>query len=163
MEEVLSYEELQRLRPPPEWWAPQIDHQVLKDLMQRNNNRAFLSHGLYFSILIASGCVAAALYGKTFWAILAFFVYGTLFGMCNSRVHESLHGTPFKTPFLNEIVYFIGSCMELRGTLVTYWSHMVHHSYTSLNESDTEIQAPRPVRMWKLALDFSISTACIFS
>ena len=154
MDEFLPYEEAKKRYPPPDWWTPQIDRGVFKDIMKRNNYRAFISHGLYFGLMVVVGYIAALSYEKTYWSILIFFVYGTLFGMSNSRVHESLHGTPFKTQFLNEIVYFIGSCMELRGTLVTRWSHMIHHSYTSLKQSDTEIQALPPVKLWKIILDF---------
>jgi fatty acid desaturase len=154
MDEFLPYEEARKRYPPPDWWEPQIDRAVFKDILKRNNYRAFISHVLYFGLMVVVGYIAAATYEKTYWSILVFFVYGTLFGMVNSRVHESLHGTPFKTQFLNEIVYFIGSCMELRGTLVTRWSHMIHHSYTSLRKSDTEIQALPPVKVWKIVLDF---------
>jgi fatty acid desaturase len=158
----LPYEEAKKRYPPPDWWTPKIDRSVLRDIMRRNNYRAFISHGLYFALMIVVGYAATMTYGRTPWAILVFFVYGTLFGMSNSRVHESLHGTPFKTSFLNEIVYFVSSCMELRGTLITRWSHMIHHSYTSLAQSDTEIQAAPPVKMWKIVIDFFYLNSAYF-
>ena len=83
--------------------------------------------------------------------------------MCNSRVHESLHGTPFKTGFLNEIVYWVACAMEIRCPLTTRWSHFNHHSYTILTDMDLEIQAPRPVKMWKVLLDFFYLYSVIFS
>ena len=155
MAEMLSYEELGKRRPPPQWWEPEIDRKVLKDLLQRNDRSAIVSHGLYFLLLAAVGVTASLLFQSgSLWWIPAFFIYGTLFGMCNSRVHESLHGTPLKTTWLNEVVYFLSSAMEIRCPLSTRWSHMIHHSYTQLTDTDLEIQAPRPVKMWKILLEF---------
>ncbi|MGA2378250.1 MAG: fatty acid desaturase [Spirochaetia bacterium] len=155
MAEFRTYEESRRHRPPPVWWTPTIDRKVLKELMKRNNYQAFLSHGGYFLLLAAVGVVSALLYqAGSLWAILAFFVYGTLFGMSNSKVHESLHNTPFRISFLNEIVYYFASAMEIRCPLSTRWSHMNHHSYTIIRDTDLEIQAPRPVKLWKVLIEF---------
>lgn len=163
MSDFHSYEELMSRGAPPKWWEPDLDRAVLKELQKRNNYRAFLSHGLYFLILAAVGYLSAELYVRgSLWCILAFFVYGALFGMCNSRVHESLHGTPFRTVFWNEIVYFLTSAMEIRCPLTTRWSHMIHHSYTIITGTDLEILAPRPAKMWKLILDFFYLNSVIF-
>ncbi len=163
MADYRSYEELVKRGAPPKWWEPRLPRAVFRDLMKRNNYRAFLSHGLYFVILAAVGYLSAALYVRgSRWCILAFFAYGTLFGMCNSRVHESLHGTPFRTVFWNEIVYFLTSAMEIRCALTTRWSHMIHHSYTIITNTDLEILAPRPAKMWKLVLDFFYLNSVIF-
>jgi Na+-transporting NADH:ubiquinone oxidoreductase subunit F len=149
-----TYEESRRLRPPPQWWAPRIDKKVFKDLLRRNNHQAALNICLYFLLLGAVGVGASFLFQMgSLWWILAFFVYGTLFGMSNSKVHECLHHTPFRTEFLNEIVYYVASAMEIRCPLSTRWSHMNHHSYTIIREADLEIQAPRPVKLWKLLIE----------
>ena len=158
------YEEARRLNPPPEWWAPKIDRELFREIQKRNNYRAFISHGLYFLVMAALGWFCAFLYQRgSYWCILTFFVYGQLFGMCNSRVHESLHGTPFKTNFLNEIVYWLTCAMEIRCPLTTRWSHFTHHSYTLLTDMDLEILAKRPVKMWKFVLDIFYLNSFIFS
>jgi len=164
MAKSLSYEDLMKSGAPPTWWEPKIDRAVFRDLLKRNDDKAFLSHGLYFLILAAVGYLSAVLYTRgSLWCIPAFFVYGTLFGMCNSRVHESLHGTPFKTVFWNEIVYYFTSAMEIRCALTTRWSHMIHHSYTIITGTDLEILSPRPAKMWKLLLDFFYLNSLVFS
>jgi fatty acid desaturase len=164
MAELLSYADLAKLRPAPEWWAPRIDRDLLRDVQKRNDYRALISHGMYFLLMAAVGWVCAYLYQRgSYWCILTFFVYGELFGMCNSRVHESLHGTPFKTRFWNEIVYYITSAMEIRCPLTTRWSHFIHHSYTLLTDVDLEILAKRPVKMWKFFLDCFYLNSVIFS
>ena len=164
MADLLPYEEARKRMPPPDWWEPEIDRSLFRDLQKRNNYRAFISHGLYFLMMVAIGWGCALLYQSgSYWCIPVFLVYGELFGMCNSRVHESLHGTPFKTGFLNEIVYWVACAMEIRCPLTTRWSHFNHHSYTILTEMDLEIQAPRPVKLWKVLLDFFYLYSVIFS
>ena len=164
MADLLPYEEARKRTPPPDWWEPEIDRSLFRDLQKRNNYRAFISHGLYFLMMVAVGWGCAFLYQSgSYWCIPAFLVYGQLFGMCNSRVHESLHGTPFKTGFLNEIVYWVACAMEIRCPLTTRWSHFNHHSYTILTGMDLEIQAPRPVKLWKVLLDFFYLYSVIFS
>lgn len=148
-----SGEGAQKRRAPTEWFFPKIDRKKLKALMKRNNSRAFLSHGLWLCLLAVSGYLSVATFG-TYWCILTFFVYGTLFATCNARWHESLHGTPFKTPVLNDIMFFIAATMEQRDIVFTRWSHITHHSYTIITEIDLEISSPRPVRLWKLLVDF---------
>lgn len=137
----------------PEWYKPRIDRQDLKALIKRNNYRAFFSHGLWFVSLGITGYLAVITYG-TWWCVPAFFVYGTIFATCNARWHESSHGTPFKTQFLNEIVYFISAAGEFRDIVFTRWSHTNHHSYTIITDRDLEIADRRPLKMWKLWLDF---------
>ncbi len=157
-----TYEELMKRNAPP-WWEPKIDRTVFKELQQRNDYRAFISHGLYFLLLAAVGWASSWLFLQgSLWCILAFFVYGTLFGMVNSRVHESLHGTPFKTRFWNELVYWFTCTMEIRCPLTTRWSHMVHHSYTVPTHTDPEILAPRPINRFRFFLDFFYLNSVIF-
>ena len=139
--------------PTPEWFVPDIERGDLKALMKRNNYRAFISHGFWLVLLAACGYVAVLTRGSS-WCIVAFFVYGIIFSTCNARWHESTHGTPFKTGFLNDIMYFIATAGEFRDVVFTRWSHSNHHSYTVITEKDLEIQVPRPVKMWKIWTDF---------
>jgi fatty acid desaturase len=150
-----TYDELRRNRKPPKWWKPQLDSAVLKDLMRRSDLPAVLAYGVWFLLVAALGYLSAALYlAGSAWCIPAFLVYGTFFSLNNSHLHESLHGTPFKTRALNKIMFFITSAMELRATTLTRWRHLHHHAWTIIKGTDLEIQAPRPVRLWKVLIEF---------
>ena len=155
MRDVETYEEFRKRKEPPKWWTPKIDRTVLQGLMQRNDIHAILAYGGWFALLAVLGYLSAALYNAgSAWCILAFFVYGTIFSMNNSHLHESLHGTPFKTKALNKIMFFITAAMEFRATTLTRWRHMHHHAWTIIKETDLEIQAPRPVKLWKVLIEF---------
>ena len=155
MRQTEAYDEFRKNNEPPKWWTPRIERPVLQGLMQRRNLPAILAYGGWLVILGALGYLSALLYqAGSAWCILAFFVYGTIFSMTNSHLHESLHGTPFKTKALNRIMFFISAAMELRATTLTRWRHMHHHAWTIIKGVDLEIQAPRPVRLWKVLIEF---------
>jgi fatty acid desaturase len=142
-----------RRKPAPEWWAPKIDRKLLRSLMKRKNYRGFINVGLWILLLAALGYLGARMIWSP-WCILVFFVYGNVFGNCSARWHECLHGTPFRTPIFNEIVFFLASAADFRDILFTRWSHVTHHSYTIDTEVDLEIHVPRPAKIWKIILDF---------
>ena len=163
---VEAYDDFKKRKDPPRWWTPKIDRAVLQNLMQRNDLQAILHYGGWFLMVAVLGYISAALYNAgSAWCILAFFVYGTVYSMNNSHLHESLHGTAFKTKALNRIMFFITAAMEFRATTLTRWRHMHHHAWTIIKETDLEIQAPRPVKLWKVLVEFFYlgSTVSLFA
>ena len=58
------------------WWQPEIDKKMFKSLTKRDNSKAWFHTILYFSILLLSGVIAFLTWG-TWFAIPAFFIYGT--------------------------------------------------------------------------------------
>jgi fatty acid desaturase len=150
-------------KAPPEWYAPRIDRKVLRALMQRKNYRGFINVGLWLAIAAVLGYFAAVTMGMgSPWCILLFFAYGQVLGNSSARWHECLHGTPFRTPVLNEIVFFFASALDFRDIIFTRWSHVTHHSYTIDTEVDLEIHVPRPAKLRKIIPDFLYINAGIF-
>ena len=84
---------------------------------------------------------------RTWWAIPAFFVYGTLYGSsADSRWHECGHGTAFRSRWANDAVYYLASFMLLREPTLWRWSHVRHHSDTIIVGRDPEVLFTRPFR-----------------
>jgi fatty acid desaturase len=148
-------------KDPPEWYVPQIDRKELRALMQRKNYRGILNVGLWLALMGVLGYSAAITISSP-WCILLFFAYGQVLGHCSARWHECLHGTVFRTPALNEIVFFLCCALDFRDIVFTRWSHVTHHSYTIDTEVDLEIAAPRPVKIWKLVADLLYLTSGVF-
>ena len=99
---------------PPRWWTLPLDRPEVAALMKRSNLPALASHLLWLALLAGFGWLAARVYPSP-WSIPLFFLYGTVYTTSNSRWHESLHGTPFRTPWLNRVVYFFTAAMDFRG------------------------------------------------
>lgn len=126
------------------WYRCALTRQQMKGLMQRQDASAMRDTAIWFSLIAASGVLAWLSLG-TLWAIPAFFLYGTLYaGPADSRWHETSHGTAFRTPVLNNIVYQIASFLVLRRPTQKRWSHARHHTDTLIVGRDPEIVAPRP-------------------
>lgn len=136
----------------PEWYSCRIDRKALKQLMQRTDSHSLVHFGLYFAVLIASGYAGYVFWG-TWWAVPAFFVYGTVYAMSEARAHELGHGTPFRSRWLNELFYHLFSFMSLREAYYCRWRHSLHHTHTIVVDHDPEIQVTRPADLVKLVLD----------
>ncbi|MEM7337248.1 MAG: fatty acid desaturase [Actinomycetota bacterium] len=129
-----------------DWYRTPIDPDRLRKLTARTNLNAALHVGLYVALLVGSG-VWLYLSLWSWWTIPALVVYGTLYGSsADPRWHECGHGTAFRSPLLNDLVYYPASFMLLRDATLWRWSHVRHHSDTIIVARDPEIILPRPPR-----------------
>jgi fatty acid desaturase len=127
-----------------EWYKTPIPRQRMKELMKRKDAPGIIGTLLWFALLAVTGYLAYLSWG-TWYAIPAFFLYGTVYTTPgDSRWHETAHGTPFKTQWINEVVNQISAFMILRAPTPWRWSHSRHHTDTIIVGRDAEIFAPRP-------------------
>ena len=135
------------------WFQPEIPRAELKALMKRSDEKGLANFGLWIALLLVSGYAAWQSWG-TVWALPAFFVFGTIYCSSDARWHELAHGTPFKTPWLNDVFYQLSAFMTLREAVLWKWSHARHHTHTILVGRDPEIQVMRPPKLLPIAIDF---------
>lgn len=134
-----------------EWYTSPIPRPKMKELMKRRNGPAIRDTIVWFGGLAILGYLAYLSWG-TWWAIPAFLAYGILYATPgDSRWHECGHGTAFKTPWMNEVMYQIASFMVLRSATPWRWSHARHHTDTIIVGRDPEIITERPP-IWKILL-----------
>ena len=136
-----------------EWFTCSITKQEMKVLLARDDRHAWLNVVGWLALMAGSGALAFFLY-PTAWAIPAFLLYGLIYSTNNAKWHECSHGTAFKTPWLNDLFYFICGAMEFRDAVDFRWSHARHHSYTIITGVDPEIAVPRPPNLLLVLLDF---------
>lgn len=134
-----------------QWYATPIPRQRLKELMKRKDGPAIRDTILWLALMAGTGTLAYISWG-TWWAIPAFAVYGIIYSATgDSRWHECGHGTAFRTPWMNDVVYQIASFMNFRAPTPWRWSHTRHHSDTYIVGRDPEISSPRPP-VWRILL-----------
>ena len=137
-----------------QWYAAPIPRKRMKELMQRRDGPAIRDTLMWFSLLILTGGLAYYTWG-TWWCVPAFMAYGVLYGsVSDSRWHECGHGTAFKTPWMNNVVYQIACFMVLRQPTPWRWSHTRHHTDTIIVGRDPEIAVPRPPDLLSIGLNF---------
>ena len=108
------------------------------------NGPAIIDTIIWFFLLGLSGYFIYYLWG-TWWSVIPILIYSVLCSSSSdSRWHESSHGTPFKTDWMNKWLYEISSFMIFRQSVPWRWSHTRHHSDTSIVGRDPELAVPRP-------------------
>jgi fatty acid desaturase len=134
------------------WYSCPVDRKALKALIRRSDTPALGYFGLWLGLLAAAGIVAFMSWGS-WWALPAFFAYGTLYSVADQRHHELSHGTPFRTRWINEAFYHLCAFMTLREGVFYRWSHTRHHTHTLIVGKDPEIPTPRPPDVVRQFLD----------
>ncbi|WP_287100016.1 fatty acid desaturase [Mesorhizobium sp.] len=143
------------------WYQSPVPRNRMKELTKRRNLPAFRDTVLWIALLGASGYVAWLSWG-TWWSILTFAVYGTLYAVpAGSKWHEFGHGTPFRTPWLNEIMAQFCAFLSLSPASTYRWTHVRHHTDTIIVGSDPEIVAPRPPHWGRLLTRYLHPTATV--
>jgi fatty acid desaturase len=135
-----------------QWFRSDVARRRMKELMRREDGPAIRATALWVGLMAVSGVLGALCWvAGGAWALLAvpcFGVYGVLYGSGgDSRWHEGGHGTAFRTRWMSNLVYQLGSFMMMRDPTVFRWGHTRHHTDTLIVGRDPEIQAMRPVRL----------------
>lgn len=137
-----------------EWYHTEVPRKEMKALMQRSDAPAIRDTLLLYGLMIAFAGIGIYLwpswYSAPFWL-----AYGVLYGSASdSRWHECGHGTAFKTPWMNNVVFEIASFMIMRNSATWRWSHARHHTDTYIVGRDPEIAIMRPVVFAKVIAGF---------
>ena len=139
------------------WFRPQIDKKILKELSKRSDMTGIIHFLIYFSSLIFFGYLSY-LYWGTWFFLLFFFIYSTIYTFAIANGHETVHRTAFKTRWINEVFCYISFFQIHSEPLCFRWSHTFHHSNTLQTEGeyDHEIEVSRPTHLIKFFLKFKI-------
>ena len=125
------------------WYKPNIDRSILKQLTKKSDLPGWQHMITYFWLLLAFGIMCYYTFG-TWWFILPYLAYCTLWGGSDAIWHECGHRTAFKSRKLNDFFYNIASYMDNFEPVRWRWSHALHHTYTGSTdphdfESDGQI------------------------
>lgn len=137
-----------------EWFRSEIARARMRALMQRSDGPALLNTSIWLGLMLASA-VAVCVLWDTWWCVPFVFIYGVLYGSgAEPRRHETSHGTPFRTRWLNTVTYQIASFLTMREPTVNRWQHTRHHTETMYPGRDPEIEVMRPARLARILSNF---------
>ncbi len=137
-----------------EWYHSEVPRRVMKELMQRRDGPAIRDTVILYGAMIGAAAAGIVLWGSL-WAVPFWLAYGVLYGSASdSRWHECQHGTAFRTPWMNEVVYQIACFMIVRNPATWRWSHARHHTDTYIVGRDPEIAVMRPPAFVKVIGNF---------
>ena len=139
-----------------EWYKPNIDKKILKELSKRSDWKGIRHAIIFFSVLFLSGYITVITWGS-WWGILSLLVYGNIYYCCVNIQHETNHETFFKSRWLNKLFYNIVCIMSGFEQYRWKWSHFHHHSYTistKKEDYDYENNTPRPTEPIRFLINF---------
>lgn len=136
-----------------EWYSAPVPRKRLKELMKRSDGAAARHFVIWALLLVGTGAGIVFTWGS-WWALVFAVPYGVIYSMSDHHAHELSHGTPFKTRWLNDVLFKINGFMTLHETEYWTWSHTRHHTDTLLVGRDPEIAVMVPPNILKLILDF---------
>jgi len=131
-----------------QWYRTPVERAVMKRLTRRSDREGLIQVAGYFSLVIICGYLASRSIGS-WWSLPAFLLYGGIWVFATSVVHETSHGTPFKTRWINEVVLFIGGLMVQQLPTGLRWTHARHHSETAMVGRDVEIVLVNPITWFR--------------
>ncbi len=139
---------------PQNWYKCDIDRKTLKQLMRRQDFLPTLYFGGHLLILFSLGALIVYGWGHA-WIIPIFILYSIVWAFGNAVVHESCHGTPFKTRWMNELILWISGWMVQMEPISVRWAHAGHHTYTHFDENDSELALANPMTWGEFWLQLS--------
>lgn len=137
-----------------EWYHTDVPRKEMKALMAREDQPAIRDTIILFGAMVLFAGIGIWLW-PSWWSAPFWLAYGVLYGSAmDSRWHECGHGTPFRTPWMNNVVYQIASFCMVRNPVTWRWSHARHHTDTVIVGRDPEIVAMRPPALFRIFLNF---------
>ncbi len=137
------------------WFMPPIDPDRLTALQRRSNGRALAELLLWLGAVVGLAILAVGLW-PSLWSVPVLVLYAGLYGgAADARWHEMGHNTAFRTPWLNDAVYYLSSFMMWREPTLWRWSHDRHHTDTIVAGRDLEIAFKRPTTRSDLLKTFA--------
>lgn len=129
--------------PPPKKQMKPLSSALLCTFMERSNAKGLAHLALHTGVIAAAGAVYAAAFG-TAWMLLAAWVYGTCLVFLFAPLHETVHGTAFRSRWLNRVVS--AACGWILVLPPRYFRafHFEHHRHTQDPERDPELADPPP-------------------
>ncbi|HTZ52215.1 MAG TPA: fatty acid desaturase [Spirochaetia bacterium] len=151
---------------PISWYRVPIPRETLRQLTERSDWKGFLQTVGYLALLGASAAAVFIVHARLPlpWLFLALFVHGTFWAFLLNGFHELVHGTVFRTKWLNAFFLRIYSFLSWNSHILFRASHMRHHASTLHPPDDEEVILPlhlplgtflscalvNPLGMWKV-------------
>jgi len=110
-------------------------------LTARTNVHGLARFAIHFGLILALGVAIAA--GMPFWPLLLP-VQGILVIFLFTALHESIHGTAFRSDWLNRGIAAVSGFLVLIPPTWFRYFHFAHHRHTHDPDNDPELMSPKP-------------------
>ena len=120
-----------------------LSRREVKPYLKRKDWPGLLYLAVHFSMIGGTGYLVYLATG-TGWIVPAIVLHGLILSTLFHPLHECIHGTAFRTRWLNEAVMQILGFIYIWPGLLFRYDHALHHSHTQIQGEDTEMAIPIP-------------------
>ena len=131
---------------PGDWWSPQLDGQLLQQLTARRDAPGLILFVTWISALSGTTWALAWAWGS-WWLAPILLAHGAIMSFAYAASHECAHRTAFKTPWLNEIIFYVTSFVFGEEPMIRRYSHGRHHAYTWYPQLDSQMPYRNPMTL----------------
>jgi len=122
-----------------------LDRKALKALQRRSDGPGLRFLAVHVAALLLGGFLIYL--ARASWLIVpAMLLQGTLIVLLFGALHETTHGTAFRTRWLNRAVAWFAAILTLRPALYFKYRHASHHTYTQHASLDPDM-VPLPASL----------------
>ncbi len=116
---------------------------VPEPLFRRSNAKGLLRLSIHLGMLACTSALLSFTLG-TVWSLGAIVVHAVVLTFLFSPLHECIHGTAFKSRWLNDAVASVCGFVLLLPREYFRSFHLEHHRYTQDPERDPELSVEKP-------------------
>jgi fatty acid desaturase len=126
------------------WYRTPLDRETLARLNTRSDLKGFLQALGHLGLLLSTGSVALSAAGNWPWwtVLLVVFLHGTVASFAINAVHELVHKSVFRTPWLHDMFVRVFAFIGWINYPHFSSSHVRHHQYTLHPPDDLEVVLP---------------------
>ncbi len=126
------------------WYRVPVPRDKLRELTERSDWKGLLQTVGYLGLLALSAAAVFLVhaYLPLPWLFLALFIHGTFWSFLLNGFHELVHGTLFRTKWLNAVFLRIYSFLSWNSHALFRASHIRHHASTLHPPDDEEVILP---------------------
>ena len=127
-----------------DWHRTKLPKELLTKLNERSDWRGWLQTGGFLMVVLITGLSSVYFWKMESWGLfgLCLFLHGTVTSFCINAVHELVHGTVFKTKWLNTFFANLFGFIGIINPHMFWYSHTEHHKYTLHPPDDLEVVVP---------------------
>ena len=123
-----------------------LSKKELKPFVKRTNRAGLMNFFGHMTVLVVTGYLVF-LSLNTWWIIPTMLAYSIAMAFLFAPVHECSHGTPFRSRWLNETVYWIVCLIYMVPPTFFRYAHATHHTYTQIRGKDPDM-LPQNMTFW---------------
>lgn len=119
-----------------------IDRKTLKPFTRRTDRAGLVHFAGHMSLLVLTGALVWQALGS-WWIVPAMLAHGVVMAFLFAPAHECSHGTPFRSRWLNETVYWTVCLIYMVPPTFFRYAHAAHHTYTQIRGRDPDMLPQR--------------------